>query len=225
MSGHDDDTRDTATLADFPHLATIAESWRLVLGSSSPRRVRLLEELGLSFRQDPPHIDETMRPSEDPFAFGIRLAREKAQAVGERADIDELVIAGDTVVVLDNGILDKPNSIEEAVKTLQTLSGREHTVGTALALRVPRGEIIADMEKTLVGFNEVSLEQIIEYVATGEPMDKAGAYGIQGMGAFLVDSLRGNLDNVIGLPRSLLNRLAGRILPHAGLAEDLSHGM
>ncbi|MBD3257579.1 septum formation protein Maf [candidate division GN15 bacterium] len=185
----------------------------MVLGSSSPRRIRLLTELGLEFRQASPDIDETRHTGEPPFEYAVRLARQKAGAIAAGAGENEVVIGGDTVVVMEQDILDKPNSIEEAVRTLQTLSGEEHIVGTALALSTANGVTVAGVEQTIVRFNDVSLEEIHEYVATGEPMDKAGAYGIQGMGAFLVDSLRGNLDNVIGLPRSLLDRLAGELGP------------
>lgn len=197
------------TNGHYPHLKKLAEQWRLVLGSSSPRRIALLGELGLTFRQVTPDVDETFRPGEDPFAFAIRLAEDKARAVAAAAGDNEIVVGGDTVVVIDDGILDKPTSEPDAIATLQTLSGREHVVGTALALAMSNGTHVSGIERTRVRFNEVSVEEIRRYVESGEPMDKAGAYGIQGMGAFLVDSLEGNLDNVIGLPRSLLDRLAG----------------
>ena len=198
--------------SEYPNLICLGRNRRLVLGSGSPRRVRLLKELGLNFRQDIPAIDETFRPGEDPLSFAVRLAEDKARAVAARAERDEIVIGGDTVVVLDGTILDKPTSPENAVTTLQTLSGREHIVGTALAISIGNGKVWWGLERTAVRFNKVTTEQIQNYVASGEPMDKAGAYGIQGMGAFLVDTLRGNLDNVIGLPRSLLDRLAGDVL-------------
>jgi septum formation protein len=180
----------------------------LVLGSGSPRRVRLLTDAGVTFRQVISHIDETRRTGEDPFDYAVRLARQKASDVARSCERDEIVLGGDTVVVLNGEILDKPTNRPEAVATLQRLSGRRHTVATALALVGRSGDPISGIEKTEVFFNRVSLGRIEEYVDSGEPMDKAGAYGIQGMGAFLVDRIEGNLDNVVGLPFTLLNSLA-----------------
>lgn len=193
---------------NYRHLKHLAQKRSMVLGSGSPRRIELLRDLGLSFRQATPDIDETFLPGENPFEHAIRLAEDKARTVARQASESEVIIGGDTVVVLDEGILGKPESRDEAIRTLQTLSGREHVVGTALALASVDDHLLSGIEKTIVRFNKVPLEAIEQYVDSGEPMDKAGAYGIQGMGAFLVDSLEGNLDNVIGLPRSLLDRLA-----------------
>ncbi len=197
----------------YDALTTLAGLHPLVLGSGSPRRKRLLTEIGIAFRQSVSDIEETALPNEDPFAFAIRMAEDKAQAVAEQnANGSELVLGGDTVVVLENRILGKPTDEQNAFDILRSLSGHTHVVGTALALVNPSGCLSSGVEKTTVVFNEVTDDQICKYVASGEPMDKAGAYGIQGMGAFLVDSIEGNLDNVIGLPRNLLNRLAGDAL-------------
>jgi septum formation protein len=202
------------------NLARLAR-WRpLVLGSGSPRRRRILTQAGIKFRVNAPEVDETFRLGENPYEFAQRLAEEKAVAVAKHCNNREIVLGGDTVVVLQNKILDKPSTEQEAVDTLVTLAGHVHTVCTALALAESRGLICSGIEKTLVRFNEVTKEQIREYVASGEPMDKAGAYGIQGMGAFLVDTIEGELDNVIGLPLTLLDNLAGQTLRKLGTDTD-----
>ena len=180
----------------------------LVLGSRSPRRIQLLEELDIKFRRAVSKVDETQRPGEDPYVCAVRLAREKAEDVAATAQPDEIVIGGDTIVVLDGTILGKPLNRNQAIETLQKLAGKRHTVCTALALADSTRVICSGEERTDVCFREVTLRQIEEYVDGGEPMDKAGAYGIQGMGAFLVDRIEGNLDNVVGLPRTLLDSLA-----------------
>jgi septum formation protein len=189
-------------------LKALAQKRRLVLGSRSPRRVQLLAELGIGFRQEISELDEVQRPSEDPFRYAVRLAEDKALDVSRRCDPDEIVIGGDTVVVLDGVILGKPSDRDEAIASLLRLSGKRHTVCTALALVNGTGVLCSGAENTEVYFNHVTREQVAHYVDTGEPMDKAGAYGIQGMGAFLVDRIEGNLDNVVGLPRALLNSLS-----------------
>jgi septum formation protein len=189
-------------------LTALARKRRLVLGSRSPRRVQLLAELGIEFRQEISELDEAQRSGEDPFRYAVRLAEDKALDVSRRCEADEIVIGGDTVVVLEGVILGKPSDRGEAVATLLKLSGKRHTVCTALALVNGTGILCSGAESTEVYFNRVTEEQIARYVDTGEPMDKAGAYGIQGMGAFLVDRIEGNLDNVVGLPRALLNSLS-----------------
>jgi septum formation protein len=189
-------------------IIALARDRRLVLGSRSPRRVQLLAELGIVFRQAISEINEAQHSGENPFRYAVRLAEDKARDVARRCDPDEIVIGGDTVVVLEGVILGKPSNRDEAVKTLQMLSGKRHTVCTALALANGAGVLCSGAENTEVYFNRVTSEQIEQYVDTGEPMDKAGAYGIQGMGAFLVDRIEGNLDNVVGLPGALLDSLA-----------------
>jgi septum formation protein len=153
-------------------------------------------------------IEEARRPNEAPFDFGVRMAEEKAAAVAAGCEPDEIVLAGDTIVVLGETILSKPKDGTDAVRILTTLSGERHTVGTALALADCQRILASGIETTEVFFNTVTRQQIEEYIDSGEPMDKAGAYGIQGMGAFLVDRIEGNLDNVVGLPLKLLNTLA-----------------
>ena len=189
-------------------LLQLAQDHPLVLGSGSPRRYQLLREAGVPFRQEVSHIEEQLRPGEDPFEFAQRIAEEKAIAVATGCRANEIVLGGDTVVVLHNQLLGKPSDRSDAIRILELLSGRRHTVGTALALASGGTVLASGVETTQVYFNHVSRDQIVEYVASGEPLDKAGAYGIQGMGAFLVDRIEGNLDTVVGLPLTLLNDLA-----------------
>ncbi len=193
----------------FDCIRKLAARHGLVLGSRSPRRVELLTEMGIRFEQMVSTVDEQQLPGEDPFMYAERLAREKALWVSNRCDPRRVVLGCDTVVVLDGEIMDKPTSETDALETLLRLSGNTHTVATALALVRGRKVLASGHEKTTVVFNAVSARRIEEYIRTGEPMDKAGAYGIQGMGAFLVDRIEGNLDTVIGLPRNLLDGLAG----------------
>jgi len=196
----------------YSNLHQLARTVPLVLGSSSPRRKRLLGEMDIPFDVEIPSIDETQLPGEPAYGLALRLAREKALEVCERLGRDTVTLGCDTIVVLDGTILPKPDSKTRACEILRDLSGNQHTVCSALAI-ASKGIVITDgYETTAVYFNPVTDEQIREYVESEEPMDKAGAYGIQGMGAFLVDRIEGNLDTVIGLPRTLLERLAGDIL-------------
>ena len=166
----------------------------LILASASPRRRALLEGAGVSFVVRPADLDEAVLPGEEPRAYARRVARDKALAVeGER------VLAADTVVALDGRVLGKPADAEEARRILGELSGRTHTVYTAVALRVG-SKVHERVCATQVRFRTLSGRDIDGYVATGEPFDKAGGYGIQGHGGALVDRLRGSYTNVIGLP-------------------------
>ncbi len=195
----------------FPQLERLAREFRLVLGSRSPRRVMLLRELGLEFEQIVPEVEERMLPDEAPFPYALRLAEDKARWVLPQLTDGQLAITCDTIVVLGDRVLEKPVDEDDAFRILSTLAGHQHTVCTSVALTDCDGIRVSDYETTGVIFNDVQPEQIREYIASGEPMDKAGAYGIQGMGAFLVDRIEGNLDTVVGLPRTLLDRLAGDI--------------
>jgi septum formation protein len=196
----------------YDSLRQLAARYELILGSRSPRRVSLLEELRLPFTQIIPDLEEDRRLGEHPYDYARRLAEDKARLVGRNTTPQQIVLGCDTVVVMGDCVLGKPADTEEALRTLTALSGKKHVVCTALALA--RGETVlaSGYELTTVVFNSVTAEQIRNYIATGEPMDKAGAYGIQGMGSFLVDSTEGNLDNVVGLPRTLLERLAGEVI-------------
>ena len=172
----------------------------LILASRSPRRRELLERMGLrDFRIVTPDIDEHMERQLPPEELVRRISAEKARAVREQAGGDAIVIAADTVVALDGAVLGKPEDDLEAFKMLSTLSGNRHQVYTGLT--VLRGEERHTVsEETTVTFRELSSEEIDRYIATGEPMDKAGAYGIQGYGALLVEGIQGDYYNVMGLP-------------------------
>lgn len=170
---------------------------RLVLASGSPRRRAVLTALGLTFDVRPPEIDETVWDGESGAVAARRLAEEKAGAVA--AEDEELVLAADTIVVLDGELLGKPAGRREAAEMLARLSGRDHVVITGLALRA-RNEIVSAATPTAVTFRPLDAEEIAAYVRTGEPLDKAGAYGIQGYGSALVERIEGDFFNVMGLP-------------------------
>ncbi len=196
----------------FEDLKALASKHKIVLGSGSPRRVKLLNEIEIEFTQIKPEIEENQNKNELPYDFAERLACEKAIAVSNFLSDSEIVIGCDTIVVLENQVLGKPIDEQEAFKILSLLSGKMHTVCTAVALAKNGNILKSGFELTDVYFNRVSEKEIKKYIASGEPSDKAGAYGIQGMGAFLVDRIDGNLDNVIGLPRMILSRIASEII-------------
>jgi septum formation protein len=196
----------------YPELQRLSAFYQIVLGSSSPRRVELLKEIGIPFRQLIPTIDEFPFPNEHPYKFAQRLAIEKAQEIAEKCVDNEIVIGCDTVVVLGDKLMQKPIDEADAFRLLSDLSGHQHVVCSALALARNTGQVSSGYELTSVFFNHITAEQIRAYIRTREPMDKAGAYGIQGMGSFLVDRIEGNLDTVVGLPRTLLERLAREVL-------------
>lgn len=171
---------------------------RVVLASSSPRRRQLLDLIGITHEVRPANIDETMRPREAPRRHAERLAREKATVIATR-DPELITIGADTVVVINRKVLGKPRDEAEAVHMLSQLSGREHTVITAVA--VARGKKLRSaIEEVRVKFRRLREDEIAAYVATGEPMDKAGAYGIQGYGATIVERIDGDYFAVMGLP-------------------------
>jgi septum formation protein len=179
-----------------------------VLASSSPRRRDLLGLLCSNFEVIPSQIEESQRPGESPIQMVQRLAKEKAMAVHQFRP-ESLVIGADTVVVCEGQILGKPVSPEEARAMLQKLSGRTHEVMTGLC--VLKGETAAvDAARTLVRFSLLSGEEIEDYLATGEPFDKAGAYATQGKAARFVEAIEGCFFNVVGLPVSLLYRMLRR---------------
>ena len=169
----------------------------LVLASASPRRAELLTQIGLPFVSRPVDIDETVRAGERPLAYVERLAREKALA--GVAGSHELVLGSDTTVVLDGEVLGKPANATEVFATLTRLSAQTHQVMTAVAL-ASAGGCEACVVTTDVTFRALSDEEIRAYVATGEPMDKAGSYGIQGLGGIFVKEIRGSYSSVVGLP-------------------------
>ncbi len=180
----------------------------LVLASASPRRRQLLEMLGIPFRVVLSDVDETWHTSELPERFVVRVARAKAVAVAAR-EPGELVLAADTTVVLRGEIFGKPGTPAEAAAMLARLQGRTHQVMTAVAV-AQRDRVEHDVDVTDVTFRRLSGAMIADYVATGEPMDKAGAYAIQGRGAALIEGIRGDFFSVMGLPVRLALELLER---------------
>jgi septum formation protein len=179
-------------------------SCKVILASSSPRRRELLNLIGIAHEVRPANLDESMRPRETPRRHAERLARDKATAIATR-DPDLITIAADTIVVINRKVLGKPADKEDAARMLGMLSGREHTVITAVA--VSRGKKLRSaIEEVKVKFRRLREDEIDAYVSTGEPMDKAGAYGIQGFGATIVERVEGDYFAVMGLP---LVRLIG----------------
>ncbi|MGD0733246.1 MAG: Maf family protein [Terracidiphilus sp.] len=176
----------------------------LILASASPRRRELLTQAGFTFRVHAAHIPEEPHPNEDPVAYVVRLAREKAQAVHDQlANPEAVVLGADTTVTLDNQILGKPEDPADAARMLRLLSGRSHRVITGVAV-VTGARIETASEVTAVKFLTVSDAEIEAYVATGEPMDKAGAYAIQGRAARWIPRIEGDYFNVVGLPIALV---------------------
>jgi len=180
----------------------------VVLASGSPRRRQLLEMLRIPFRVIPPDVDERVRPGESADRYVRRLAREKAEAVTARVP-GEVVLAADTTVVLDAEIIGKPASPDEAVAMLDRLQGRTHEVMTAVV--VGRDGVLAEaLDVSRVTFRAVDRATLSAYVATGEPLDKAGAYAIQGLGAPLIERVEGDFFGVMGLPLRLALELLAR---------------
>jgi len=176
---------------------------KLILASSSPRRAEILANAGLPFSVLSSAVDESPYPSEAPAALVQRLANAKADLVTARAVGPAIILAADTVVVLDDKILGKPSSIEDARHMLQQLSGRTHSVLTGVAvIRLPDGERRQFIESTLVHFRPITDEELSSYLATEEPYDKAGAYAIQGQAGRYIPRIEGCYFNVVGLPLS-----------------------
>ena len=178
----------------------------LVLASQSPRRREILTRAGIPFVVRPVDVNESKVGDEDPMEHVRRLAREKAEAAP--AGPGEVVLGADTVVVLDGQILGKPANTGDAERMLRMLSGREHLVITGICLRGP-SEVVVDVESTKVRFVPISDREIADYVATGEPMDKAGAYAVQGLASKFIDRIEGCYFNVVGLPISLVCKHLG----------------
>ncbi|HVU44862.1 MAG TPA: Maf family protein [Terracidiphilus sp.] len=181
----------------------------LVLASASPRRRELLVQAGFDFQVHPTHIPEDPRPGEEPISYVTRLAREKAQAAfSQLADSSQatqnlVVLGADTTVTLDGHILGKPEDAADAARILRLLSGRSHRVVTGIAVVTATSAEVA-AEVTAVQFLGLSDAEIETYIATGEPMDKAGAYGIQGRAARWIPRIEGCYFNVVGLPLALV---------------------
>ncbi len=177
----------------------------LVLASASPRRQELLRNAGIPFEVEPAHIAEDPLPGEGAQECAERLAREKALAIAQRRPND-VVLGADTVVVVDEQILGKPVDAADAVRMLRLLSGRVHQVITGVCL-VASGEWAVSSETTAVTMTEIPEEEVADYVAGGEPMDKAGAYAIQGAASRWIPRIEGDYGNVVGLPVALVWRM------------------
>lgn len=180
----------------------------LILASQSPRRKELLTLLGHPFRVQGASVEETMEDL--PIAQAVaRLSHRKAAAIGAKAD--QIVIGADTIVVLDGNVLGKPRDAEDAIRMLRSLSGRTHQVMTGVCV-MSREQVLTHTEVTQVTFRPLTEQEIVAYVATKEPMDKAGAYGIQGGAARFVEGIQGDYYNVMGLPVCRLGLMLERIM-------------
>ena len=186
---------------------------KIVLASASPRRHELLGRIGITeFDIRIPEVEESFPEGLTPQQVVEHISREKAEAAAKLCTADEIVITADTMVFLDHERLGKPRDEADALRMLTALQGRHHTVCTGVTVR--RGErVITESETTQVYFRSAAKEELLAYIATGEPMDKAGAYGIQGKGALLVEKLDGDFFNVMGLPLLRLSRM----LAHFGV--------
>ena len=184
----------------------------IILASASPRRQELLRQVGCDFTVIISDIIEDNNQDLLPQELAMLQAKEKAMDVFSKVNSNDIVIGADTIVVFQGQVYGKPKDISDARQILTTLSGNEHQVITGISV-VNDGNVWTDFVSTTVKFSDVSAEEIETYLATGEPMDKAGAYGIQGMGALLVESIQGCYTNIVGLP---LNKLSD-VLKKAGV--------
>lgn len=181
---------------------------KIILASSSPRRKELLEKYKLNIKTIQPEIEEVERVEENPIQIAMSLAFEKAYKVSRQLNNGEVVIGADTMVVFNNKIFGKPKNREEAYEMLSLLNGKEHNVITGISIiKVNSNLKVVDYEKTKIKFRKLSKSQIERYIETGEPMDKAGGYGIQGYGEILVGKINGSYSNVVGLPVGKLDYL------------------
>ena len=179
---------------------------KLVLASGSPRRSELLRAAGIDFTVRVADVDETVLPNELPRDYVVRLSREKAQAVASEIGDGEIVLGADTTVVVLNEIAGKPIDENDARRMLRLLSGKWHEVLTGVSL-VNDGKVTSDIALTRVKFAKLSEEEIDWYISTGEAMDKAGAYGIQGYASRFVERIEGSYSNVVGLPVQMVYRM------------------
>jgi septum formation protein len=189
-------------------LHTLLKNKKLILASASPRRKELLKLLGLSFITMPADVDETIHASDhiNPKRYVQKIALQKFKSNQKKVDEDCLIIAADTTVYLNKQILGKPNNKDEAHAYLKLLSGQKHIVYTGLSVAY-QDTILTDVEKTYVHFANLSDEEIWQYIQTGEPMDKAGAYGIQGYGSQFIEKVEGCYFNVMGFPIHLFYKM------------------
>jgi septum formation protein len=181
----------------------------LVLASKSPRRQQILRDAGIPFTVRSANVPEERGPAEQPFDYVRRLAREKAFAVPLNSE--EVILAADTVVVVESLVLEKPRDAGDAARMLKLLSGREHEVITGICLRSAERTIV-DTAVTRVRFITLATEELQMYAASGEPMDKAGAYAIQGLASKFIDRIEGDYFNVVGLPVAMVYRYYKELL-------------
>ncbi|MBE6631994.1 MAG: septum formation inhibitor Maf [Ruminococcaceae bacterium] len=186
---------------------------KIVLASNSPRRKEILSSLGLSFTVRPTDAEESADPSLSPEEYVKECARLKAEEARKYAKDGELVITADTMVFKDGAVLGKPRDREDARRMLRLLSGSSHQVCTGVSVYY-RGKTVCGSETSSVYFADLSDEEIDRYIRTGEPMDKAGAYGIQSLGGIFVQRIEGNYFNIVGLP---VFRLASMLKEHFGI--------
>jgi len=187
----------------------ILEGYEIILASQSPRRVNLLKSLKIDFEVEPADINENICKKNSPKRYVQTLASKKAEKIALKyKNTSKIIIGADTIVVLDNQVINKPSTELEAFNMLKKLSGRHHFVYTGIAVfNTKTNKIITDFSRTCVHFRELSNEEILEYVAGGKTLDKAGSYGIQDdYGALFVKKIEGCYNNVIGLPLELLWR-------------------
>ena len=184
---------------------------RLILASASPRRAELLAAAGFEFDVIPADIDETPRPGESAVDYTQRVARDKSRSVATvQRDSTAVVLAADTEVVVDDAILGKPSSTEDASRMLRLLSGRTHDVLTAVVVWA-HGRELSEVVSTRVEFTRMSDREIADYVRSGEPMGKAGGYGIQGYASRFIPRIEGSWSNVVGLPIHAVHRLLAKV--------------
>jgi septum formation protein len=189
----------------------------IILASGSPRRAELLSQVGLDYTVVVPDVDELAHDGESPRNFVSRMSREKASKVARLAATgDDLVVAADTIVVIEGDILGKPRDRSDAISMLLRLSGRPHEVMTSVAVQ-KKDRLETELVETIVRFRTLNLDECRRYWLSGEAKDKAGAYGIQGLGAIFVESIEGSYSNVVGLPlaetASLLLEFGVQCLP------------
>ena len=177
----------------------------LILASASPRRRELLNQIVLAHRVQPAHIDETRHADEDPLAYVRRLAIEKATVIAKK-NSEATVLAADTTVVLRDAVLNKPLDLSDAERMLRALAGQTHWVHTGIAV-VHAGHTHSHVEATAVTFTSIPEDELAAYLSTGDSLDKAGAYGIQGYAARWISRVEGDFFNVVGLPLSAVIRL------------------
>lgn len=193
-------------------MSTPTSTPRILLASASPRRAELLRAAGFEFDIQPANVDESVRPGETSDTYVRRLADAKAAAVFPGAG-GRVVLAADTIVVVENAMLGKPIDPADAARMLGLLSGRRHQVLTGVAIRAAGGRSLTRVEATTVEFAPLSSEEISWYVASGDPLDKAGAYAVQGLASRFVTRIDGSYSNVVGLPVALVHAMLKEVVP------------